>query len=137
MASKDMHKTAFVTMHEHFEWLVMPFGYRNSPQIFQRILQTVLKKHNLFSFARNYLDDILIFSKTFSEHLNYIRLALNAIKNENIKLKFIKCQFARKSVNYLRHTIIKNHFTNINDNLIAIKKFPKPENIKMLERFLG
>ena len=137
MASKDIHKTAFVTMHEHFEWLVMPFGYRNSPQIFQRILQTVLKKHNLFSFARNYLDDILIFSKTFSEHLNHIRLVLNAIKNENIKLKLSKCQFARKSVNYLGHTIIKNHFTPINDNLIAIKNFPKPENIKMLERFLG
>ena len=92
MAQRDIQKTAFVTMHDHFEWLVMPFGFKNSPSIFQRVIQTVLKKHDLFSYARNYLDDILIFSKTFSEHIIHIENVFKAFKDENIKLKLSKCQ---------------------------------------------
>ena len=134
---KDIHKTAFVTINEHYEWLVMPFGFKNSPQIFQRIIQTILKKHELFAYSRNYLDDILIYSRTFSEHLNHINKVLIALKSENIKLKMSKCKFARKSVEYLGHFITKNKFTPINDNLIAIREFPKPQKQKNVQQFLG
>ena len=134
---KDTYKLAFVTIHEHYEWLRMPFGYKCSPQIFQRIIQTILKKHNLFAFSRNYLDDILIFSKDFNQHLIHIQKVLHAFQTENIKLKMSKCKFARKSVQYLGHLITKNKFTPLNDNLIAIREFPVPSKIKNVQQFLG
>ena len=137
MYPKDIYKTAFVTVNDHLEWLVMPFGFRNSPAIFQRAIQNILKKHNLFSFSRNYLDDILIFSKSFEEHLKQIELVLAALQNENVKLKLSKCKFAQKSVKYLGHVISKNKFKPLNDNLIAIRDFPVPDNVKALQRFLG
>jgi hypothetical protein len=105
MQPKDIHKTAFVTMFDHFEWLVMHFGYRNSPSIFQRIIRNILKKHKLTSFADNYLDDILIHSKTFKEHLIHIEIVLKSLIIENIKLKLSKWSFSKKSVKYFGHII--------------------------------
>ena len=105
MFPRDIRKTAFVTTNDHLEWLVMPFGFRNSPAIFQRVIQNILKKHNLFSFSRNYLDDILIFSKSFNSHLNHIDQVLHALTKENVKFKLSKCKFAQKQVKYLGHII--------------------------------
>ena len=70
--SKDVYKTAFVTQDDHYEWLVMPFGFRNSPASFQSVIHNILKKHNLSSFAKNYLDDILIHSTIIEEHLQHL-----------------------------------------------------------------
>ncbi len=100
---KDFHKLAFVTINEHYEWLVMPFYYRSSPQIFQRIIYTILKKHNLTSFSSNYLNDILIYSKNFDEYVSHIEMVLKTLMHENVKLKLSKCSFAQKSVKYLGH----------------------------------
>ena len=59
---EDRHKTSFVTMNEQYEWIVMPFGLKNAPQMFQRVIYNILKKHNLLPFSHNYIDDIIIFS---------------------------------------------------------------------------
>ncbi|RWS01610.1 Retrotransposable element Tf2 protein type 1-like protein [Dinothrombium tinctorium] len=133
----DIHKTAFVTMNEHFEWLVMPFGFRNAPSIFQRIIYSILKKHNLTKFAHNYLDDILIHSKSFKEHIKHIKLVLSALLKENVKLKLSKCDFAKSKVEYLGHIISENRISPLNDNLISIKEFPRPISIKSVQQFLG
>ena len=137
MHPKHIYKTAFVTKNDHLEWLVMPFGFRNSPRIFQRIIQNILRKHNLYSFSRNYLDDILIFSKTFKEHTDHIRHVLSALIRENVKLKLSKCKFAQNSVKYLGHLISKNKYKPLNDNTIAIKEFPVPLKVKNVQQFLG
>jgi hypothetical protein len=134
---KDIHKTAFVTMNDHYEWLVMPFGYRNSPSVFQRIIRNILKKHNLIAFSDNYLDDILIYSKSFKEHLKHIELILKALIEENIKLKLSKCSFSQKIVKYLGHIISKNKLRPLSDNINAIKDFPTPQTVKNIQQFLG
>ncbi len=134
---KDIHKTAFVTMYDHYEWLVMPFGFRNSPAIFQRIIRNILKKHNLTSFADNYLDDILIHSKKFEEHLICIEKVLKALIAENIKLKLSKCSFSRKQVKYLGHIVSKNTIRPLSDNIKSIQNFPIPSHVKNVQQFLG
>ena len=53
MNPKDIYKTAFVRQNDHYEWLVMPFGLRNAPAIFQRAVHNILKRHNLTSFCKN------------------------------------------------------------------------------------
>ena len=134
---KDIHKFAFVTQSEHYEWLVMPFGFRNSPAIFQRIIFTILKKHNLTEFTLNYIDDILIHSKSFDEHILHIEKVMQAFRIENVKLKLSKCYFSKKEVNYLGHKLSKNKHTPLNDNVIAIKSFPVPKTVKNVREFLG
>lgn len=65
---EDRNKTGFVTQEEHFQWTCLPFGLKTSPAIFQRILSNILRKYKLNNFVVNYIGDILIFSKTFTEH---------------------------------------------------------------------
>ncbi len=59
----------------------MPFGLKNSPAIFQRILSGIIRKYKLRLFCVNYLDDILVFSKTFDDHIiNIERLSNNPLR---------------------------------------------------------
>jgi len=137
MRNEDIQKTAFVTQNDHFEWTVMPFGYRNSPAIFQRALYRILEKYDLKKFSHNYIDDILIHSSSFEEHLKHLKLAFEAFLHENIKFKLSKCEFAVKIVNYLGHSISENKIFPLNSNIEAIARFPVPIDKKSLQRFLG
>ena len=137
VAPEDKTKTAFVTMHEHFQWKVMPFGLKNAPAIFQRIVYNILKRNNLTAFSHNYIDDIIIFSKTTDEHLRHIDQVLKVMKKENVKLKQSKCFFMKKSVTYIGHLISKNTIRPLNNNLSAITDYPPPHDKKTLRRFLG
>lgn len=134
---QDRHKMGFVTQEGHYEWSNMPFGLKNSPAIFQRIITGIIRKFNLSKFCTAYIDDILIFSRTFEEHLTHIRKVIEAILSVGWKLKFIKCNFANRSVNYLGHVISKNEVRPLNDNLISIQNFPVPKNKKNIRQFLG
>ena len=137
MREKDRFKTAFITQKGHWQWKVLPFGFKNSPAIFQRILSNILRKHKLSNFCVNYIDDILIFSKNLEEHLLHIKLVMEALKLNGFKLNFKKCSFATHSVKYLGHVIENGKICPINDNLIAIKNFRRPTTRKMVRQILG
>lgn len=134
---EDRQKTAFVTQEGHFQWTCLPFGLKTSPAIFQRILSNIIRRHKLSEFTVNYIDDILIFSKTFKEHINHLSLLLDAILQEGFRVKFSKCHFAQDSVKYLGHMIKNNTITPLKDNLTAIKDFPVPKTQKNIRQFLG
>ena len=137
MNPKDIYKTAFVTPSDHYEWLVMPFGLRNAPAIFQRAIHNLLKRQNLTSFCKNYLDDILIHSRDINQHLLHLEQVFKTLQLENVKLKLSKCQFAQPVVNYLGHVVSKNKIQPLNDNTKSINEFPSPNNLKSVQRFLG
>lgn len=134
---RDREKTGFVTQEGHYQWTVLPFGLKTSPAIFQRILVNIIRKHNLSNFVVNYIEDILIFSKTFEEHVNHLKQLLNAIVEEGFRLKLTKCRFAANSVKYLGHFITENTVTPLKDNLKSIIDFPVPKNRKNIRQFLG
>lgn len=134
---EDRQKTAFVTQEGHFQWTCLPFGLKTSPAIFQRILSSIIRRHKLSDFCVNYIDDILIFSKTFQEHVDHLSQLLESIMKEGFRLKLSKCTFASDSVKYLGHVIKNNSISPINDNLISIKEFPTPETRKNIRQFLG
>lgn len=133
----DRHKTAFVTQEGHYQWTCMPFGLKTSPAIFQRILCNIIRKHKLAEFTVNYIDDILLFSKSFTDHVRHLTQLFQAIKSEGLRLKFCKCTFAADSVKYLGHIIQNNSVKPLKDNLIAIKSFPTPKTQKNVRQFLG
>lgn len=134
---EDRKKTAFVTQENHFQWTCLPFGLKTSPAIFQRILTSIIRKHKLSNFTVNFIDDILVFSQTFTDHIKHLSLLLEAISKEGFRLKFSKCNFAQDSVKYLGHIIKNNTVTPVKDNLIAIKDFPIPKTKKNIRQFLG
>lgn len=137
MNESDIEKTAFVTMKGHYEWLVMPFGFRNSPAVFQRVLYRVLEKYELTAFASNYLDDVMIHSKSMSEHLQHLRMVFEAFKKENVKLKLSKCRLAESKVKYLGHIISENSISPLNSNVRSVVELPAPTNVKEVQRVLG
>lgn len=133
----DREKLAFVTHDGHYEFNVLPFGYKNSPAIFMRILSGILKKRGLTGFAMNFMDDILVFSKTFGEHVKHLDQLFRAIREEGFKLKLTKCKFAKRSINYLGHRISPNKVEPIADGLKSIRECPRPTSPREVKHFLG
>ena len=79
MQEQDQEKTAFITDFGLYEFIVMPFGLRNAPGTFQRLMNHILQDY-LGLFVCVYLDDIIIYSKTFEQHLDHIAQVFNALR---------------------------------------------------------
>ena len=113
----------------------MPFGLRNAPATFQRLVQKVLL--GLDAFTAAYLDDILIFSQTWQEHISHIKEVLKRIRQAGLTIKAAKCEFATAEVDYLGHTIGLGKVAPRNAKVQALQNFPRPTNKKQLQSFLG
>lgn len=135
--AEDRHKTAFITQRGIYEWSTMPFGLKTAPACFQRILSGVLHRRKLTNFCVNYLDDILVFSHTFEEHLTHLSLLMQAIFEEGFRLSFKKCTFAVPRINYLGHVLTSDSVLPLHDNLAAIQLFPTPSTRRHVRQFLG
>ena len=92
IAENDREKTAFITYDGLFEFNVMPFGLCNAPATFQRLMNLALSGM-LWSECLVYLDDIIIFGRTFEEHLSHLASVLARLREVNLKAKLSKCNF--------------------------------------------
>ena len=102
MDPNDIPKTTFVTQFRAFEFLVMPFGLANAPAQFTLLMNTILKG---LPFVVVFMDDILVFSRTVSEHHDHVREVLNRLRTHKLYASPKKCEFYRESVEYLGHVI--------------------------------
>lgn len=137
MRKEDISKTGFVTQDGHYQWTCLPFEMKTALAIFQRILSNIIRNYELLNFVVNYIDDILIFSKSFEEHLEHLEKLLKAITKERFKLKLSKRLFASNTVDYLGHIIGHNTIKPMRDNLKSIMNFPTPTTQKNIRQFLG
>ena len=88
----------------HYEYVRMPFGLKNAPATFQRMMDTVLRKY-LHKFYFVYMDDIVVFLKSLQEHLQHLKLIFRELKNYSLKIQLDKSEFLRKEVPFLEHII--------------------------------
>lgn len=107
MDSDTKHKSAFVTPSGVYQWKRMPFGLVNAPASFQALMTQVLRCLN-WKNCLVYVDDILVFSNSFKEHLQHLEQIFARLTKAGLTLKPSKCAFALSSVKYLGHVLTKD-----------------------------
>jgi hypothetical protein len=112
----------------------MPFGMKNAPATFQRMIHSIL--HGLQG-CEAYIDDVIIYSDTWGEHLQIICKFFDTLAKTNLTVNLAKSDIYHATVEYLGHKVGKGYVTPIMAKLEAIAKLPIPTNKKELMRFLG
>ena len=108
MKEEDKNKTAFSVGNLGFyECNRMAFGLTSAPATFQRLMERTMGKLNLRE-CLIFLDDILIFSENFEDHLERLEAVFSRLKQHGLKLKPSKCELFKTSVNYLGHVVSEN-----------------------------
>jgi hypothetical protein len=133
---KDRPKTAFSTPQGHYEYIRMPFGLKNAPATFQRMMNHVLRDE-INKSCVVYLDDILIFSTSLQEHLVAIRKIFEKLRKHNLKIQVDKCKFFAKQTEYLGHTLTTEGIKPNDKKIEAIKQIKLPTTPKQIKSFLG
>lgn len=136
MHEQDKEKTAFATPDGLYEFNVMPFGLCNAPATFERMIDTVLRGLK-WKTCLCYLDDIVIFSTTFEEHLQRLNDVLTCLANAGLTLNTKKCRFASTSIKVLGHLVSKEGIRPDPDKVNAVLNFSRPDRQKELRSFLG
>jgi hypothetical protein len=134
--TEDQEKTAFITKFGLFEFKVMPFGLCNAPATFQRIMNKILGT-SIEKYVMVYLDDVIIYSHTFEEHLKHLEEVLNRIRKANLHLKAEKCYFGANELQFLGHVVGEDGVKPDPEKVEKIKDYPIPRNIRELRGVLG
>uniref|UniRef100_A0A6G5AB96 Putative tick transposon n=1 Tax=Rhipicephalus microplus TaxID=6941 RepID=A0A6G5AB96_RHIMP len=119
---RDREKTAFVTPDGLYEFKVLPFGLCSAPATFQRLMDTVLSGLK-WQTCLVYLDDVIVFSKTFEEHLSRLLSVFRAIRSAGLTLKPEKCHFGFKELQFLGHVVSHEGVRPDPDNIAAVRNF--------------
>ena len=134
---EDKCKTAFtVGPLGFYECERMPFGLTNAPATFQRLMENCLGDLHL-KWCLIYLDDIVVFSATFNDHLVRLKAVFDRLREAGVLLKPSKCFFFKKKIHYLGHVVSPEGIGTDPAKIEAMKKFPRPETLTQLRSFLG
>ena len=106
------------------------------PQTFQRLMAAILGPHQ-WETCLLYLDDIIIFRKTFEDHLHRLESILIKLKDAGLKLKPAKCSFLRMQVHFFGHVVSTDGVATDPLKVKAVATYPQPQNLEELRRFLG
>ena len=133
----DKFKTAFVVGQLGFyECNRMPFGLTNTPATFQRLIESTMGDMNLDTCLL-YLDDIVIFSRTYEQHLERLETIFSRMNGVGLKLKPSKCKFFQRTIKYLGHVVSSNGISTDPDKVACVTNWPVPTTIKEVQSFLG
>jgi hypothetical protein len=129
-------KTAFLTHLRHFEFKVMAFGLCGAPGTLQGAMNSTLSPL-LRRCVLVFFDDILIYSASFEEHVQHIRMVLQLLAKDKWSVKISKCKFAQQQIAYLGHIISSQGIATDPAKVEAVISWPQPSSVKELRSFLG
>lgn len=135
VAKEDQDKTAFICPFGTYKFNRMPFGLRNAPATFSRLIDKFRSGlHDVF--ALSYLDDIIILSDTFQKHLSDLEQVLQRLLLFNLNANREKCHFCCERVKYLGHYITKDGIAVDPQKTAAIANMPSPKTVKQVQSFV-
>lgn len=126
--------TTFNTPVGRYRWLRLPFGIRSAPEIYQRIMDTMLEG---IPGCRAVMDDILIAAKNPVEHDEILTRVMQRAKSWNLKLNFEKCHIRKSEVKYVGHLVTAQGLKPDPAKIQALQEMPTPTTKEEVRRFLG
>ncbi|XP_066959143.1 uncharacterized protein [Macrobrachium rosenbergii] len=126
--------SAFITPFGLYQYTVLPFGLMNAPATFQRVMDQLLGS---IEGVGVYLDDIVIYSNTWEEHLKILRKVFKKLREAGLTINLQKSEFGKATVQYLGFEVGKGLLAPIDANVEGIRKATPPATRKQLQRFLG
>ncbi|CAJ2679619.1 unnamed protein product [Trifolium pratense] len=136
ISENDKYKTAFTVPFGQFEWNVLPFGLKNAPSEFQKIMNDIFNPYSEFIIV--YIDDVLVFSKTIDQHIKHLKIFKNIVKHNGLVLSATKMKIFQTKVRFLGHMIDQGTIIPIERSIEFASKFPDIMLDKtQLQRFLG
>ena len=137
MEEEHKERTAFtVGPLGFYEFNKMPFGLSNSPATYQRLMEECLGDYNM-RICVIYLDDLIIFSDTFEQHLERLHMVLTRLRECGIKLSPEKCYFMERKVKFLGHVVGEHGIETDPDKIDKVRNYPTPKNPDELRSFLA
>ena len=133
---EEREKTTFRCHLGLWQFRRMPFGLRNGPSIFQRLMQGILAPY-LWLFALVYIDDIVVFSKSWEEHLGHLDVVLGAIAKAGVTLAPSKCFIGYSSILLLGQKVSRLGLSTHQEKVQAIMDLERPTSVSDLQKFLG
>lgn len=132
----DKEKTAFSTGAGLYQFRMMPMGLSNAPPSFQRLMELVLRGLH-WSVCLIYLDDIILYSQDFPQHLQHLKEVFQRFRSAGLKLKPSKCHLACSSVTFLGHRVSSNGVEPDPANTEKVANWPVPQSATQVRAFLG
>jgi len=126
--------SAFCTPDALFQYRVMPFGMKNAPATFQRMVNHVVAD---IEGCEAYVDDLIVYSQSWEQHIGQLRHLFANLSEAKLTVNLIKSEFCHANVVYLGHVVGQGQVKPIKAKVEAIEKFPTPKTRKELQRFLG
>ncbi|KAK3556676.1 hypothetical protein QTP70_012833 [Hemibagrus guttatus] len=132
----DEWKTAFHTTRGHYEYLVMPFVLTNTLAVFQSLNNEVFRDI-LDKFVIAYIDNILVYSTSFEEHVCHVRTVLTRLQRNHLYVKGEKCEFHCTEITFLGYVISQQGIEMDQTKVCAVTECPEPTAVRELQCFLG
>ena len=129
--------TAFPTPLGLFQWRVMPMGLCNAPAIFQRTMNSILAPHIQKGYCLVYLDDIIIYSTSLTDHELHLDAVLTTLQEHNLFCQLPKCEWAQQSIKYLGHIVSGTGVVPDPNKVKALKDWDIPPQIERLTEELS
>ena len=136
MDEESVEITTFTTKFGNYQFKVMPFGLTGAPATFQREMNRILFPF-IGKFVFNFIDDILIYSKSIEEHISHIRQVLEVFRQHKLKINIEKCAFMQTEVEVLGHKASVKGLSPQDSKIKAIKEWVAPVDVHELRSFLG
>ena len=128
-------RTAFQVESGSYQFLVMPFGLANAPATFQRTMEMAFDDYR--KFVQIYIDDVVIHSKTWSEHLQHLRKVFQRLRDQKLYVKRSKCEFGLTEVEFVGFKVSAQGVSTLESKLATIQAWQSPKDVKEIQRFAG